>query len=440
MKPNVLIVFTDQQRWDTLGVHKNPMGLTPNLDLLAKEGVFFENAFTNQPLCAPARACLLTGQYATTHGVWRNGPLLKAQDNTLAHCFKKAGYRTGYVGKWHLYDKDPGYVPPQHRAGFADYWVASNVLEFTSHPYEGTLYDGSGKEVRFSGVYRVDFVTEKLIEFLEQDGNSPFFAMISYLEPHQQNDLNRMVGPEGYAKKYRNPYVPPDLLALTGDWFEQLPDYYGSIARIDECLGRIISALKKKGVFENTIIVFLSDHGCHFHTRVGEYKRSCHDSSIRIPFVMRGPGFNRRLAVKELVGIVDLAPTLLEAAGLPQVPGTMQGKSLVPLVDRKAVNWENEIFVQISESLISRAVRTEQWKYCVATPDRKGHEAPSSDTYAEYQMYDLFADPWELNNLAGRNQYSEAAAHLKERLIAKMAEAGEKVPEILPSKFNTSWA
>jgi arylsulfatase A-like enzyme len=433
--PNVLVIFTDQQRWDTVGAYGGPMNLTPNLDAMAREGVRFEMAITNQPVCSPARACLITGQYATTHGVWRNGIGLSVEDNALAHCFKKAGYEVGYIGKWHLAPRElgPGYVPPEYRAGFDEFWEASNVLEFTSKPYDTTLYDAEGKEIHLSG-YRVDALTDRVVRFLKQRRTRPFFLFVSYLEPHQQNDMNRMVAPEGYAKRFANPFVPHDLRPFPGDWMEQLPDYYGCVARIDECLGRILETLREEGLYENTIVAFLSDHGCHFRTRNSEYKRSCHEGSVRIPFVIRGPGFNRSMVIPELVSIVDVGPTLLDAAGIP-VPETMQGRSVMPLLDRRVGEWRNEVFIQISESMVGRAIRTERWKYCVVAPDKNGGRDPSGDRYVEYQMYDLYADPYELVNLAGRREFRDVADQLRERLIERMVEAGEREPQILKARF-----
>lgn len=433
---NVLIFFTDQQRWDTVGVYGSPMGLTPNLDSMAREGTQFLNAFTNQPICAPARACLLTGQHGTSHGVWRNGIGLQPGIATLARCLKDAGYQTAYIGKWHLSPGKlgPGPVPPEYRGGFTDFWEASNVLEHTSHPYEGVMYDSDGNEVPFSGLYRVDALTDRVIRYLNEIRQEPFLLMVSYVEPHQQNDWERMVAPDRYAERYSNPFVPHDLRPFPGDWQKELPDYYGMIARLDECLGRVLKTLRELRLDENTIVVFLTDHGCHFRTRNTEYKRSCHESCTRIPFVIKGGIFECSVVVPELVSIVDLTPTLLDAVGVP-IPDEVQGRSLLPLLERKVECWRNEVFVQISEYMLGRAIRTERWKYCIVAPDKKGDRDPNSDFYLEYQLYDLYADPYELVNLAGRAEYRQVASELRERLIRLMTEAGEKKPVIEPAKL-----
>ncbi len=289
--PNVLIVFTDQQRWDTVGAYGCPLDLTPNLDATAETSTIFEQAISSQPVCAPTRACLQTGQYGTTHGVWHNG-LVPNAETTLAERFAEAGYDTGYIGKWHLAGTGTTPVPEDRRLGYEDFWRAADVLEHTSHPYEGLVYDEDNEPVEFDG-YRVDALTDMAIEFIRQDRNDPFFCTISYPEPHHQNDMEAFIAPDGYAWRHRDPWVPPDLQGNTGsgDWYSELPDYYGMVERIDECYGRLLDVLNDEGQLEQTIVLFVSDHGCHFRTRNDEYKRSCHESSVRVPAVIRGPGF-----------------------------------------------------------------------------------------------------------------------------------------------------
>jgi arylsulfatase A-like enzyme len=436
---NVIIIIADQFRWDALGAYGlSPMGLTPNLDAMARRGVLFRSAITNQPLCAPSRACLFTGQYPAKHRVWRNGLALSPDAVTIAKQFRQAGYTANYIGKWHLApasgEGSIGPVPPKYRGGFLDLWEASNVLEHTSHPYEGDLYDGDGKPIHFSGVYRVDFMTERAVRFL-RNARQPFLLVVSYLEPHFQNDMDRFVAPEGYAERYANSFVPEDLRPFPGDWFSSLPDYYGCIAKIDEAVGTILKALAEQAIEENTIVALLSDHACHFRTRNAEYKRSPHESSVHIPLVVQGPLFNRSLVVDELVSQVDVAPTLLDAAGV-SIPASMQGKSAMPLLERKIGGWRNEIYIEITESMLGRALRTDRWKYAVAAPRRaQAGQASSSDGYMEYQMYDLFADPHELVNLAGRREYRGIALEMRERLKNRIAESGDVKPEIEEAFF-----
>ena len=152
-QPNVIVFFTDQQRWDTSGLHGNPLDLMPNFDRMAQRGTHVHRSFTCQPVCGPARSCLQTGLYATRTGCFRNGIPLSPNLKTLAHHFGDAGYATGYIGKWHLYSGSTGAVPSENRGGY-DYWLASNVLEMTSDAYQTRLFDNDNQPVDLPG-YRV---------------------------------------------------------------------------------------------------------------------------------------------------------------------------------------------------------------------------------------------------------------------------------------------
>lgn len=452
-KPNIVLYISDQFRWDFVSAYRlNPMQLTPNLDAMARRGTMLRSHITNQPVCAPSRAALFTGQYQNKNGVWRNGFGLAPDAVTLATELRKAGYTANYIGKWHLAPRegekgthtDRGRVAANERGGFLDFWEGSNELEWTSHPYEGEIYDGAGKAIPFSGVYRADFITQRAKQFLNQV-HGPFLLVISQLEVHQQNDCNCFVAPKEYAGKYTNPFVPGDLKALPGDWQKQLPDYCGAVKSIDDSVGEIRKTLAERGLEDDTIFLFLSDHGCHFRTRNAEYKRSPHESSIHVPLVIQGPGFDRTLETPELTSQIDVTPTLLSAAGLP-VPASMQGRSFMPLLDRKTDGWSNEVYVQISEVGTGRALRTPEWTYAVMAPGSGRATAAASDHYREEYLYNLAADPHQLTNLAGRHDNPElvhgfgvppqqAATELRERLLAKMVEAGEPRAEIVEREF-----
>ena len=441
-RPNIVIYHSDQFRWDFVGANGlNGSTHTPNLDALAAGGTNFTHAVTNQPVCAPSRSVLITGCYATETGVWHNGLGLRGDLPTIATELRKSGYTANYIGKWHMAPGSaaqgggPGEVSPEHRGGFLDFWEASNELEHTTHPYEGTIWDRDGNPINFKDEYRVDFITDRVEKFLRQKQEKPFLLMISQLEPHQQNDLHRMVGPKGSAERFINAFVPSDLSALPGDWHEQLPDYYGCCEAIDASVGRVWKILEEEGLAENTIFLFMSDHGCHFMTRNQEYKRSTHNSSLRVPLIFSGPGFEGARQLLEIVGIVDLAPTLLDAVGVA-VPQSMKGHSILPLAHdaRARADWPNRELVQISESMTGRAIRTKDWTYCIADPTGATKE-PASTNYHEYQIYDQRNDPAELVNLAGRKEYREIADGLRDQLKELMAQAGEAESEIVPAKL-----
>ena len=427
-RPNVVVFFTDQQRWDTTGIHGNPLDLTPNYDRLARQGTDVHFASTCQPVCGPARASLQTGRYATTTGCFRNGIPLPNTEKTLAHHFRDAGYATGYIGKWHLADEEP--VPEPKRGGY-EYWLAANVLEFTSDSYRCELYDGDNKQVRLPG-YRVDALTDAAIRFIHDRQRQPFFLFLSFLEPHHQNHLDDYPPPIGYRERYAGRWVPPDLAALGGSSAQHLGGYFGMVKRLDETFGRLLDALLSLELDEDTVVLYTSDHGCHFKTRNDEYKRSCHESSIRIPAALTGPGFTGGGQLTQQVSLIDFPPTLLDAAGL-SVPPEMQGRSILPLARGLATGWPEEVFLQVSETQVGRAVRTGRWKYGVDAPDRHGALDPGSTRYVEEYLYDLRYDPYELTNLIGLQSHVEVATVLRERLVRRMVEAGEPAPEIVPA-------
>lgn len=431
----MVVFFTDQQRWDTTGLHGNPMELTPNLDRLGRQHTHVANSFTCQPVCGPARAVLQTGLYATNTTCFRNGIPLPEGSRTLAHCFGEAGYRTGYIGKWHLSDQGPGPVSADQRFGY-EHWLASNLLEFTSDAYATVMYDDDDRPVKLPG-YRVDAVTDAVIRYIDAHQDDPFFLFVSYIEPHFQNHLDDYPPPDGYRERYTGGWVPPDLAALGGSTFQHLGGYYGMVKRLDEAYGRLHDALKSLGLDRDTIVLFTADHGCHFKTRNGEYKRSCHESSIRVPTVFTGPGFEGGGQVQELVSLIDLPPTLLDAAGL-EIPPQMEGRSMLPLLRGERSDWPEEVFIQISEAQVGRAVRTRRWKYCVDAPDGKGGRDPGADRYVEQFLYDLQADPYELHNLIGLESHQEVAATLRQRLVRRMVAAGEAAPHIEPAPSRSS--
>ncbi|MHB8645111.1 MAG: sulfatase-like hydrolase/transferase [Thermomicrobiales bacterium] len=433
-QPNVVVFFTDQQRWDTAGIHGNPLDLTPNFDRMARRGTHFANTFTMQPVCGPARSCFQTGRYATATGCFKNSIPLPRDARTLAHLFDAAGYETGYIGKWHL-GTGRGAVEREERGGY-DYWLAANALEFTSDAYDTVMYDNDNQRVKLPG-YRVDALTDAAIRYIDTHRRSPFYLFISYLEPHHQNHRDDYPAPEGYAERYTGRWTPPDLQALIGTAPQHLGGYYGMVKRLDEALGRLLDALASIGLDDETVVLCTSDHGCHFRTRNAEYKRSCHESSIRVPAAACGPGFDGGGMVPQLVSLLDFPPTLLDAAGIA-VPPEMQGRSALPLVRGERAGWPEEVFVQISESQVGRCVRTSRWKYSVSAPGTDGTRDASADTYQEEFLYDLRADPYELTNLIGYASHAEAATVLRGRLIRRMVEAGEAAPTIVPAPTRPS--
>jgi len=432
-KPNILVFFTDQQRWDTCGCYGSTNDLTPCLDSLAADGVVFDNAVSCQPVCGPARAVIQTGLYATHNTCYRNAIDLPITDDTLAHRMNRAGYKTGYVGKWHLAGTGIEAVPEELRAGYKDYWMAADLLEFSSGAYSGFVFDKDNNKVTFENQYRVEAITDYAIDTINaHDPEDPLFLMVSYLEPHHQNNLNRYVAPDGYAARYKDAAVPEDLQVLDkpdADWRANLADYYGCIRSLDENLQRIVDCLKERGMYDDTVIVFTCDHGSHFRTRNGEYKRSCHEAIVHIPMVFRGGAFTGGRRAAQAVSLVDLAPTLCDIAGADN--SGMDGQSFAAMANEDIAGWEEDKFIQISESEVARAIRTPKYKYCVTAPHKDGWKDSFSPVYVESCLYDMEADPHELKNLAGDPAYNEIKAALKAKLIAKIEDVEHYTPTIV---------
>ncbi len=448
-KKNVLFIFSDQQRWDTVSCYRQKLGyrfhLTPNLDRLAEEGTRFENAMTCQPVCGPARACIQTGKYPTVLGCHVNDRMLPVQERGIAAYFSEAGYETAYVGKWHLashcsfhpsqestdYRTEP--IPEPLRGGYKDFWIAADVLEFTSHGYGGYMYDKEGRKREFTG-YRVDATTDFALEYLKKPKEKPFFLFLSYIEPHHQNDHNRYEGPKGSRSRFADFAVPGDLAGTEGDWREQMPDYLGCCRSLDDNVGRLVDELKRQGIYEDTVILYTSDHGSHFRTRNSEYKRSCHDASLHVPFIARGGIFNGGHVISELTSLIDIAPTLLEAGGIPK-PEEMRGIAMQELLRRPGVPIHPEVFVQISESCIGRALRTPDWTYCVEAPcpQEGGPDLgePDAPVYIEKYLYHLPEDPHQRNNLISSPAWIHIRRNLKEKMLEYIRREEGKTPQIM---------
>ncbi|NBK19762.1 sulfatase-like hydrolase/transferase [Anaerotruncus sp. 1XD42-93] len=435
MPNNIIFYFTDQQRWDTCGCFGQPLDITPNLDALAREGVKFDNAFSPQPVCGPCRALFQTGKYPTETGCFRNNIMLPAGVKTLGQYIEEAGYETAYIGKWHLasdgeLEKPPTIdhtvtaIPRELRGGYTGFWRAADVLEFTSHGYDGFVFDEHDQRVDFKG-YRADCINGMALEFLDgYTGEKPFFMTISQIEPHHQNDRKHYEGPEGSKERFKNFILPEDLKALGGNAAEEYPDYLGQCASLDENLGRLVAKLKEKGLYENTVILFASDHGSHFLTRnrddhlngYDDYKRSCHDACLHVPLVIAGGPYRGGRAVEELVSTASLPKTILALAGV-DVGDAMIGENLLDVVEKKADNRPNEIFAQISESRVGRCIRTARYTYSVYAPGVNGGAAAASDRYADDFLYDMEHDPHQLNNVVADPAYAQVKAELRKRLL-----------------------
>ena len=449
MRENIIFYFTDQQRADTCGWFGQPLDITPNLDSLAKEGVKFDHAYSPQPVCGPCRALFQTGKYPTETGCFRNNIMLPKGVKTLADYIEEAGYETAYIGKWHLasdgeLEKAPVIdhtitaIPKELRGGYTGFWRTADVLEFTSHGYDGYVFDENDNRIDFKG-YRADCIMDMALQFFDQyDRKKPFFMTISQIEPHHQNDHKHYEGPHGSKEKYKNFVLPGDLAALKGNAAEEYPDYLGQCASLDENLGRLIERLKEEHLYENTVIIFASDHGSHFMTRntdshlhgYDDYKRTCHAAATHVPLVIAGGAYQGGKEVEELVSTESLPKTILAIAGV-DVGDAMIGENLLDVVCGKTDNRPDEVFSQISESRVGRCIRTRYYLYSVYAPDKDGGACAASDLYADDFLYDLRTDPYELNNLIHDPAYDKVRLELREKLLGWIEKAEHSRPRIV---------
>ncbi len=441
-KPNILVYFSDQQRFDSLGCNGQKLPVTPELDKMAGRGINFQSAYTNQPVCGPARSMLQTGLYPTQTGCFTNGIALPQNIPTLATRLAAAGYETGYVGKWHLAttkgqdDYRTGPIPLKLRGGYTGFWAASDILEFTSHGYDGYVHDQDNRKRTFTG-YRTNGITDFALEFLRgrgPDDEKPFFLFLSHIEPHHQNDRNQFEGPEGSKERFKDFVKPPELTEGIGDWASQMPDYLGCCRALDDNLGRVISQLAGDGLLDNTIIIYTSDHGCHFKSHMHElapgggddYKRTCYENTIHIPLVITGPGFRGGRTCQRLVQLLDLPITIAAIAGADT--SGMLGRDLRQALT--APEWEDEVYVQISESYTGRALRTKRYTYCVWSPQSHPGRDMHAPVYTERFLFDNVQDPLQKNNLVTDPQYMGLRQKLAGRLLVHAARAQEPAYQI----------
>jgi N-acetylglucosamine-6-sulfatase len=418
--PNIVFILVDDMRWDEMGVVGHPVLETPHMDRLAREGVRFLNAFATTPLCSPSRASLLTGQYARTHGIIDNTARPSHDLPTFPRELQRAGYTTGFFGKWHMGNDD------SPRPGF-NHWVAMPGQGEAIDPHlnvDGTRLQAKG--------YVTDVLTGYVEQFIRQVGDRPFLAYLAHKAIHpnifQQND-GRLVPvpgqPGGFvaAERHRGRYAgrtmprrpnafkpPVDKPALmrhigtlpplgreTATTDDEVRGRAEMLLGVDDSLGHILATLEKAGTLDNTVIVFTSDHG-YFYGEHGlnEERRLAYEETIRIPLLVRYPSRVKAGTVaQEMALTIDLAPTLLELAGLTPMPG-MQGRSLVPIFNGTPGAWRNSFLVEYySDTVFPRilkmgysAVRTSKAKYI------EYRELPGMN-----ELYDLESDPFEEHNL-----------------------------------------
>ena len=414
-RPNILFILPDQLRAQSLGCMGNANVKTPNIDRLAAEGILFKQTFANTPVCCPARANLLTGKYAHRNGMVANDLRLRESETTLAELLKQAGYRTGFIGKWHLDGgpREPGYVPPGERRQGFDFWAAHEC----SHRHFDNHYFRDNPTPIELGKYEAEGWTDIAVEFLRQAGAQPFFLMLQMGPPHDPYKA-----PPQYEALY-----DPLKLTMRPNWVEgtrmgsrqDIASYYAQITAIDDQVGRLLRTLKELHLDDNTIIVFTSDHGDMLGSQGLRLKRKPWEESIRVPGILRYPRYVKvGQQTDAFLTHVDFAPTLLSLCGV-KPPRWMQGADLSRLILGQSQRAPDTAFFQIFGPFEGdetphgwRGVRTERFIYA------RQRSQP-------WVLYDLAQDPYEQNNLVNNPAFARLRAEMEGRLASWMKRTGD---------------
>ncbi len=424
---NVLFLFPDQMRAQAMGCMGNPDVQTPNLDLLASEGVLFRNHFANSPVCCPARAIILTGKYAHANGMVANDLRLRESETSFSEIFAEAGYRTGFVGKWHLDGgpRQPGWIPPGARRQGFEFWAANEV----SHAHFDTHYFRDEPDPIPIKSFEAEAWTDIGIEFLRQarDDPRPFLLTVQMGPPHDPylapDEYMEMYDPEtvtlrpNFAGDDSDRDLEPNPYVKTPGR-KEIAAYYAMVTAVDDQVGRILGELEDLGLRDSTIVIVSSDHGDMLGSHGARLKRKPWEESIRVPGIVRHPRGPSGRETEALFSHVDIAPTLLSLCGLG-VPAGMQGTDLSAVVLGESDPGPDSAYFQIFGPFRAggvesgwRGIRTSRYMYA------RTQDAP-------WVLYDLEADPYELKNLADDPASAGIRAELESELAGWMERTGD---------------
>lgn len=453
-KPNILFITTDEHRFDCLGCYGNPAIRTPHIDSLAAQGVRFERGYVQNPMCMPSRMAIMTGRYCSENGCNINctGIPPFEQEHTFIQVLRDHGYDTAAVGKMHMMPKwGPfGFAYLDLVEGKAD--ANNQYIDYLKNlGLDGQQHQAKGEALPFGthtnallAEQTIDaFVGRRAVQWLEnrvadESDTQPFFLWVSFSNPHFPFDP-----PEPYDTLYDPAEVPLPVWRdgemetkptqrqlqkergydrVSEDLLRKIvANYYGNITLVDDQVGEILAVLESKGLLDETVIAFTSDHGDHLgdHKLLHKSGVTFYDISVRVPYLVRYPRlFPRGVVCENLVETIDLPATFLDIAGIPQ-PASMQGRSLVGLAEGTLTDWREDAFSEIDLRINPRMhgpndpgsrdyvamVCTREWKY-VHFPNLGIGE-----------LYDLIHDPYELENLFYDPAYADRVADMRLRLL-----------------------
>ena len=430
---NVIFILSDDHRYDFMGFMGRPPFLeTPNMDRLARKGAHLQNAFVCTSLCSPSRASILTGQYAHKHGVVDNNTRVPRGTIFFPQYLQEIGYETAFMGKWHM-----GHESDEPRPGF-DRWV--------SFRGQGVYYDPTlnidGKKVKREG-YISDLLTDYAIDWLKQDRSQPFFLYLSHKAVHARfkpakrhlgkynkvnleypktmaNTEENYKGKPAWVKAQRNSWHGVDFMyhgQMDFDTFYRR--YCETLLGIDESIGRVLDHLEESGLAESTLVFYMGDNGFSFGEHGLIDKRHMYEESIRVPLLAYCPEIIKPgTRVSQLVQNIDIAPTILEAAGL-EVPEHMHGRSFLPLLKDEKILWRDAILYayywerNFPQTPTVHGIRTDRYKYM------HYHGIWDID-----EFYDLQNDPGEMHNLIDSPEHKELVKALNKRMFDMLEETG----------------
>lgn len=421
-KPNILYILVDQWRAQAIGYAGDKNAITPNLNRLARESINFKYAVSGMPVCSPHRASLMTGQYPLTHGVFMNDVLLDTNKTTFAKIYKSVGYKTGFIGKWHLDGHGRNsYIPPTRQQGFG-YWKA---LECTHDYNNSAYYTGDSNKKQIWEGYDVIAQTNDVIKYVKKAATepNPFLLFISIGSPHDPYQT----APEKYRKMYENKEliinknVPDELKNQTK---KNLAGYYAHISAIDDCVGQMWQTLKDLKIDNNTIIVFSSDHGDLMGAHGSWNKQQPYAESIKVPFLIHYPdGFGKNGKITNaLINTPDILPTLLGFSKIP-IPNSVEGHDF----SASLKGYKKDI---VTHTLISCVQPFGQWDRKKGGKEYRGIETNqftyTRDLAGPWLLFDNKNDPYQMNNLIGNSKFKAIQTRLDNNLKAELIKRKDK--------------
>ncbi|OHE89711.1 MAG: acetylglucosamine-6-sulfatase [Verrucomicrobia bacterium RIFCSPLOWO2_12_FULL_64_8] len=450
---NIVLILTDDHRFDAMGFMGHPFLETPNLDSLARNGVHLANAFVTTSLCSPSRASILTGLYAHHHGVVDNNNPVRPDLVFFPQILQQAGYQTAFIGKWHMGGESSapqrGFDKWVSFRGQGEYWPTRRDLP-AGQPRPVNLLNIDGREVPRKG-YITDELTDYALDWLKTvPAGQPFFLYLSHKAVHHD-----FAPAERHAGRYRDKPLPIPASRLKHEhapmWVQNqrnswhgvdfpyyrpdlgVADYYRryceTLLAVDESVGRVLAALRERGQLDDTLVVYMGDNGFGFGEHGLLDKRTAYEWSIRVPLLLQCPAaLKGGTVVRPMVANIDLAPTLLEAAEV-KPPTGLDGASFWPLARGESIPWRTELLYEyywernFPQTPTVHALRTDRYKYIHV------HGVWDID-----EFYDLQADPGETVNLTFSPEHQELGRNLKQRLFARLNDTGGMFIPLQPDR------